>query len=91
MTDIAVYLVPLLLFIAIVVVVKVRPRRPRAPLTPDRLGRIEGRLSAGGLREVERALRSGHTIQAIAVVRGRTDASLAEAKSLVDAIEKQIG
>ena len=87
--DVGVYVVPLMAFIAIVVVVTFRPGRIAVELSHHRLGWIEQELGLRGRREVELALRNGHSIQAVAVIRRQTDASLVEARALAESIDRQ--
>ena len=92
MEDLAVYLVPLGAFVTIVLAVKVLPvvlRRRGAASGGYVLQQLERELGPGGRRRVEQLLRNGRKIQAIAVVRDRTGASLSDAKAVVEAMQEQ--
>ena len=88
MDDFAAYLVVVVAFIDVVGALTFRPHRRTAELNRDRPGWIEQQMGLRGRQEVTRALQNGHPIQAVAIVRRQTDASLTEAKAIVGAIER---
>lgn len=90
MGDVAVYLLPLAVFAVIVVVVKVRPSAPRRQrlVTGDPRADVGRQLGLRGRKAVERILARGRKIEAVALVRQRTEASLGEATDLVERIQR---